>query len=97
MNVDLKQLAREISTDPDHQFDLALSLDALDIALSITEQTTTPENRVEWKSVRGRALSSQKSTTAKGAYEHAGDIGALTLPSLVKGDWDSLVLRNIMH
>jgi len=31
----LKQLAVEFSTDADHQFDLALSLDALDIALSI--------------------------------------------------------------
>ena len=97
MNVDLKQLAREISTNPDHQFNLALSLDALDIAVSIAEQTTAPENRVEWKSVRGRVLSSQKSATAKGAYEHAGDIGAPTLPSLTMGDWDSFVLRNIMH
>ena len=86
MNVDLKQLALEISTDPDHRFDLALSLDALDIALSIAEQTPAPENEVKWKAVGDRALSSWKFATAKRAYEHAGDVGALFLLGLAMGD-----------
>ena len=82
----MKQLALEISTDPDHRFDLALSLDALDIALSIAEQTPAPENEVKWKAVGDRALSSWKFGIAKRAFEHAGDVGALFLLSLAMGD-----------
>ena len=82
----MKQLALEISTDPDQRFDLALSLDALDIALSIAEQTPAPENEIKWKAVGDRALSSWKFATAKRAYEQAGDVGALFLLSLAMGD-----------
>ena len=85
MNVDLKQLALEISTDPDHRFDLALSLDALDIAFSIAEQTPAPENEVKWKAMGDRALSRWKFATAKRGYEQAGDVGALFLPGLAMG------------
>jgi coatomer subunit beta' len=86
LDIDLKQLALEISTDPDHRFDLALSLDALDVALSIAEQTPAPENEIKWKAVGDRALSSWKFATAKRAYEQAGDVGALFLLGLATGD-----------
>jgi hypothetical protein len=39
LDVELKQPSLEISTDPDSRFDLALSLDALDITLSVAERT----------------------------------------------------------
>jgi len=72
----LRQLALEISTDADH---FALSLDALDIGLSIAEQTPAPSNKIKWKTVGDRGLSNWKFTTAQRAYEHAGDVGALFL------------------
>jgi coatomer subunit beta' len=82
----LKQLALEISTDPDHRFDLALSLDALDVALSIAEETPAPENEVKWKAVGDRALARWKFSVAQRAYERAGDVGALFLLGLALGD-----------
>ena len=80
----MKQLALEISTD--HRFDLALSLDALDIGLSIAEQTPAPSNEIKWKAVGDRGLSNWKFATAQRAYEHAGDVGALFLLGLAMGD-----------
>jgi coatomer subunit beta' len=62
------------------------SLDALDIALSITENTPAPENEVKRKAVGDRALSSWKFATAKRAYEGAGDVGALFLLGLAMDD-----------
>ena len=82
----MKQLALEISTDPDHRFDLALSLDALDIAVSIAKQTPVPENEVKWKAVGDCALASWKFGIAKRTFDHAGDIGALFLLSPAMGD-----------
>jgi len=82
----LKQLALEISTDPDHRFDLTLSLDALDIVLSIDEQTPAPSNEIKWKAMGDRALSNWKFATAQRAYEHAGDVGALFLLGFAKRD-----------
>ncbi|EKM79756.1 hypothetical protein AGABI1DRAFT_127441 [Agaricus bisporus var. burnettii JB137-S8] len=38
---DLKELAIQVTTDPDHKFDLALSLDDLDLAYSIVQSLST--------------------------------------------------------
>lgn len=49
---DLKELALQIATDPDHRFDLALQLDDLDVALEIVRAesavapSTPPEEGV---------------------------------------------------
>jgi len=82
----LKQLALEMSSDADQGFDLALSLSALDIGLSITEQTPAPSNEIKWNAVGDRALSNWKFATAQRAYEHAGDVGALFLLDIANGD-----------
>lgn len=39
--LDLKELAIQVTTDPDHKFDLALSLDDLDLAYSIVQSLST--------------------------------------------------------
>jgi len=78
LDVDLKPLAFEISTDPDHLFNLA-SLDALDTALSIAEQLPAPESKIKWKAVGGRTRSGWKFAPAKPLYEHARNVGALFL------------------
>jgi len=82
----LKQLALEISTDADHWSDLALSLDALDIGLSIAEQTPAPSNEIRWRAVGDRGLSNWKFATAQRPYEHAGDFGALFLLGIAMCD-----------
>jgi coatomer subunit beta' len=49
--VDLKELALSITTDPDHKFDLALSMDDLDIAVEIVRGVPATEAAVKWKSL----------------------------------------------
>lgn len=46
----LKDLALEVATDPDHKFDLALSLNRLDIALELARAADVEH---KWKSVGG--------------------------------------------
>ena len=50
--------SESIVYNPDHRLNLAFSLNALDITLSIAEQSPVPENEVKWKAVGSRALSS---------------------------------------
>lgn len=47
----LKDLALEVATDPDHKFDLALSLNRLDIALELARSADVEH---KWKSVGGK-------------------------------------------
>jgi coatomer subunit beta' len=47
----LKDLALEVATDPDHKFDLALSLNRLDIALELARAADVEH---KWKSVGGK-------------------------------------------
>lgn len=66
--IDLKELALQISTDPEHKFDLALSLDDLDTAHSIlsssafststttTTTTTTSEEITALAQLKWKAL-----------------------------------------
>ncbi len=48
--IGLKDLALEVATDPDHKFDLALSLNRLDIALGLAKEADVEH---KWKSVGG--------------------------------------------
>ena len=65
------------------------------MALSTAEYTPAPESEVRRKAVGDRALLSGKFSTARQAYEQAGDVGALFLPGLAMGDSDSFVLGDI--
>lgn len=81
-----KQLALEVSTDPDHRFDLAVQLDDLQTALTIAQETPDPESEVKWKAVGDKALATWKFGLAKQCYEKAGDTSALLLLHLAMGD-----------
>lgn len=85
-----KQLALEVSTDPDHRFDLALSLDELEVALSIAQATPDPESEAKWKAVGDKALATWKFSLAKQCFEKAGDVSALLLLGLAMGDRNGL-------
>lgn len=94
----MKELAIQVTTDPDHKFDLALSLDDLDTAHQIilslssppttTTQETTDSNLTEhkWKTLGDRALSVWRFDLAKECFVKAGDLGSLLLIVLSVGD-----------
>lgn len=86
----MKELAIQITTDPEHKFDLALSLDDLDAATEIAR--TVPEHEAEhkWKSIGDRALAIWRFELAKEAFERANDLSALSLLLLSVGDREGL-------
>ena len=73
---DHKELALEIATDPDHRFDLALSLGNLTIALDIARQSDV-EHR--WKTVGDAALSAWDVALAQECFTNGRDLGSLLL------------------
>lgn len=87
---DLKSLALQVTTDPDHKFDLAIQLGDLSIALAIAQATPSPESEVKWKAVGDRALATWKFSMARECYEKAGDVGALFLVELALGEKEGL-------
>jgi coatomer subunit beta' len=92
LSTDLKELALQITTDPDHKFDLALSLDDLDTALQITHTILENESEIKWKTLGDRALTVWRFDSAKECFEKAGDLSALMLLLMAMGDRDGLKL-----
>ncbi|PPR04845.1 hypothetical protein CVT24_007233 [Panaeolus cyanescens] len=83
---DLKELAIQVTTDPDHKFDLALSLDDLDTATQIARTVPENEAEVKWKALGDRALTVWRFDLAKESFEKANDLSALMLLLLSTGD-----------
>ena len=71
-----KEMALEVATDPEHRFDLALSLGNLPIALDIARSADV-EHR--WKTVGDAALSGWDIALAEECFTHAKDLGSLLL------------------
>lgn len=71
-----KEMALETATDPEHRFDLALSLNNLPIALEIARKADV-EHR--WKIVGDAALAAWDIALAEECFEHAKDMGSLLL------------------
>lgn len=80
----------QVTTDPDHKFDLSLSLDDLDGALDIARSIPGPEAEVKWKAVGDRALAVWRFDLARECYEASGDLGALMLLYTSTGERDKL-------
>ncbi|KAF6750989.1 coatomer protein [Ephemerocybe angulata] len=87
---DLKELALEITTDPDHKFDLALSLDDLDTAVTITRKLPPTESTLKWKAIGDRSLTVWRFDLAKEAFSAANDTSSLLLLYLAQGDKNGL-------
>ena len=51
LSTDLKELALQITTDPNHKFDLELSLDDLDTDLQIMSTILKNELEIKWKTL----------------------------------------------
>lgn len=71
-----KDLALEIATDPEHRFELALSLNNLPIALDIARESDVDH---KWKTVGDAALAGFDLALAEECFEHAKDLGSLLL------------------
>ncbi|KAF8876230.1 coatomer protein [Mucidula mucida] len=87
---DLKELALQITTDPDHKFDLSLQLDDLDAALEIVRTVPETEAEIKWKALGDRALEAWRFELARESYERAGDLNALMLLLLATGERQGL-------
>lgn len=86
----MKELALEITTDPDHKFDLSLQLDDLDAAVEIARSVPELEAEAKWKAIGDRALAVWRFDLARESFEKANDLGALMLLLLAIGDKDGL-------
>ena len=71
-----KELALDVATDPEHRFELALSLGNLPIALEIAREADA-EHR--WKTVGDAALAAWDIRLAEECFTHAKDLGSLLL------------------
>ncbi|TFK63457.1 coatomer protein [Pluteus cervinus] len=92
---DLKELAIQVTTDPDHKFDLALQLDDLDTASDIVRTVPEPEAEGKWKALGDRALAVWRFDLARESFEKANDFSALMLLTLSTGDREAL--RRLAH
>lgn len=86
----MKELALEVTTDPDHKFELSLALDHLDSAISIAREIPEAEAEIKWKAIGDRALTVWRFDLAKEAFEKANDLSALLLLYLAIGERDGL-------
>lgn len=71
-----KEMALEVATDPEHRFELALSLNKLDVALEIAREADVEH---KWKIVGDAALSAWNFALADECFEKAKDFGSLLL------------------
>ncbi|GLI78556.1 coatomer subunit beta' [Penicillium ochrochloron] len=71
-----KEQALEVATDPEHRFDLALSLNDLETALEIARVANVEH---KWKAIGDAALSSWNLALAQECFTHAKDVGSLLL------------------
>ncbi|BGP29737.1 Coatomer subunit beta' [Rhodotorula toruloides] len=83
---ELRELALEISTDPDHKFDLAIALDDLETALSLARSSPHLGSQTKWRAVGDRALAGWKIQLAEECFKQANDLSALLLIYTSTGD-----------
>lgn len=72
-----KDLALEVATDPEHRFDLALSLNDLETALEIAREANAESHK--WKIIGDAALSGWNLKLAEECFTNAKDFGSLLL------------------
>lgn len=80
----------QVTSDPDHKFDLSLQLDDLDAAVDIVRSIPENEAQIKWKALGDRALSVWRFDLAREAFERANDLSALMLLLLSTGDREGL-------
>ncbi|KAJ9105862.1 hypothetical protein QFC20_004197 [Naganishia adeliensis] len=87
---DMKELALQVATDPDQQFDLAIQLDDLDKALELARASPDGGAEMKWRTVGDKALAAWRMDLAQECFERAGDLSALLLIYSSLGDKDGM-------
>jgi coatomer subunit beta' len=72
----LRDEALEVSSDPDHKFDLAIGLNKLNVALELAQNS---EHDVKWKTLADAALKAHAFALAETAMLKAHDCAGLLL------------------
>lgn len=85
---DQKELALSIATDPDHRFELAIALNHLSEALTISKAHPS-EHR--WKLIGDKALENWDINLATECFTEAGDLAALLLIHSSTNNRDGLI------
>jgi len=83
---DQRELALQVSADPDHKFDLAVSLEDLDTALEIAKSGPASGSEMRWRTIGDKALERWNLELAQECFDKAGDTNALLLLGVSKGD-----------
>lgn len=83
---DLKKLALEVSTDADHKFDLAISLDDFDTALEIAQNGPEAGSEMRWRTIGDKAMQQWNLQLALECFEKANDLQTLFLIATSTGD-----------
>lgn len=82
-----KELALEVATDSEHRFELALSLNRLDIALELAREADVEH---KWKTVGDAALAAWDLRLAEECFTNAKDLGSLLLLHTSSSNADGL-------
>lgn len=82
-----KKQALQVSTDPDHKFDLALQIGDLDTAVVLARESENPQ---KWSQLAEVATSKNKFDLVKECLYRANDFGGLLLLATSTGDGEML-------
>ncbi|CAD6961867.1 unnamed protein product, partial [Tilletia caries] len=83
---DHKELALQVTQDPDHKFDLAVSLDDFDTALEIAQTGPQTGSEPRWRTIGDKAIGRWNLSLAQECFEKAKDLNALLLLGISAGD-----------
>ncbi|EGG07968.1 uncharacterized protein MELLADRAFT_47966 [Melampsora larici-populina 98AG31] len=87
---DLKQLAMEVSNDPDHKFELAIQLGNLEYALELVKDSKDSGAQPKWRTIGEKALNDWNVTLAEECFDHGDDLSGLLLIYCSSGDRNGL-------
>jgi coatomer subunit beta' len=80
---DMPELALEVATDPDFQFELAVALGRLELAQELAAEA---DSEVKWRQLGELALNTGNLGVAEACFEKAKDLGGLLLLYTSRGD-----------
>jgi coatomer subunit beta' len=83
---ELKELALEVSTDAEHRFDLAISLDDFETALEIARSGPQVGSESRWRTIGDKALARWNVALAKECFEKAQDVSSMLLVATSTND-----------
>lgn len=82
-----KEMALEVATDPEHRFELSLSLNDLETALEIAREANVEH---KWKIVGDAAMAGWNLALAQECFANAKDVGSLLLLHTASGNKEGL-------